>query len=311
MDELVKSLPEIIKQAATSPLGILALMTIGLAILAFFFFRGAPLKARVVIFVMLFFGVVAFGAVVVRTAILPPPPPPSPTHTPRPHGLTLVASIWKVELDQKSTMLATKEFSSRAGPGVSPRSLKEFAEWVSNQLELTARKGAPKVHIKVHIPANLKSEKPIVERIPDGQMDVLLWDERSSVKGRAPLTWEALKDMQTPFQLEVRIPGGGSTVIEATPGTALTKEMDLEPVPVRIGVEKFTGPEPDRLTGRVCNELKANPLIQIVEPVMLETVRRQLEKQKEEMRLHPMAQIGVRSLGIDYVISGGAQAKTP
>jgi hypothetical protein len=57
----VKSFPEIIKQAATSPLGILALMIIGLAVLAFFFFRGAPVKVRVVIYVMLFFGVVAFG----------------------------------------------------------------------------------------------------------------------------------------------------------------------------------------------------------------------------------------------------------
>jgi hypothetical protein len=68
MDELVKSLPEIIKQAATSTLGILALMIIGLAILAFFFFRGASEIARVIIFVMLFFGVVAFGAVVMQQA---------------------------------------------------------------------------------------------------------------------------------------------------------------------------------------------------------------------------------------------------
>ncbi len=97
-------------------------------------------------------------------------------------------------------MLATKEFSSGRGPGVSPTSLKEFAEWVSNQLELTARQGAP----------------------------------------------------------------------------------------VRIGVEKFTGP--DKLTGRVCNELKANRLIQIVEPVMLETVRKD---------------------GIDYIISGKVKPKAP
>ena len=135
--------------------------------------------------------------------------------------LTLVASIWKVELGQKSTMLATKEFSSGAGPGVSPTSLEEFAEWVSNQLHL----------------------------------------------------------------------GGG------------------EPVPVRIGVEKFAGP--DKITERVCSELKANHLIQIVDPVMLETVRRQMEEQRENMRLHPMAQTGVRSLGIRYIISGRAQRKTP
>jgi hypothetical protein len=112
--------------------------------------------------------------------------------------LTLVADIWKVELGQKSTKLATKEFSSGAGPGVPRTSLTEFAEWVSNQLHL----------------------------------------------------------------------GGG------------------EPVPVRIGVEKFRGP--DKLTERVRNELKANPLIQIVDPGMLETVPKQ------------------KSTAIDYIISGSA-----
>jgi hypothetical protein len=207
MDGLVKSLPEIIKEAAASPLGILALMIIGLAILAFFFFRGAAEKIKVVIFVMLFFGVVAFGAVVVSKVIFPPAPaPPSPTPTPTPitptpivtpHGLTLVASIWRAESGQRSTMLATEEFSSGKGPGVSRTSLNEFAKWVSDKLDLTARQGAP----------------------------------------------------------------------------------------VRIGVEKFAGP--DKITERVCNELKASPLIQIVDPSMLETVRS------------------------DYIISGTVKPKTP
>jgi hypothetical protein len=68
MNELAKSLPEIIKEAATSPLGILALMIVGLAILAFFFFRGASERTRLVIFVMLFFGVATFGAAVMHQA---------------------------------------------------------------------------------------------------------------------------------------------------------------------------------------------------------------------------------------------------
>jgi hypothetical protein len=314
MDELVKSLPEIIKQSATSPLGILALMIIGLAILAFFFFRGASERARIVIFVMLFFGVAAFGAVVLhqvgksRQSEVAHPANVSPAQEEK-KPLALRASIWKVELDSKGTQLGSKEFSAGSGH-VSETSLREFAEWVSNQLELTARKGAPKVHLKVEIPADLTSEKPMLQRIPDGKMDVLLWDERGSVKGRTPLTWEALKEMQTPFQLEVRIPGSAPTVIEATPGTALTKEMDLEPLKVRIGVEKFSGPE-DGITDRICNELSANPLIDIVNPDMLDNVRKEIEKQRETIRLHPQMQVAVRSLGIDYIISGSVQAKTP
>jgi hypothetical protein len=313
MNELAKSLPEIIKQAATSPLGILALMIVGLAILAFFFFRGASERARLAIFVMLFFGVAAFGAVVMhqaaKTRSEDAPPENAPLGQKEKKPLALHASIWKVELDSKGTQLATKEFSA-GSRDVSAESLKEFAKWVSDELELTGRKGAPKVHLKAQIPADLKREKPIIQRIPDGKMDVLLWDARGTAKGRAPLTWEALKDMQTPFQLEVRIPGSESTVIEATPGTALKKEMDLEPLKVRIGVERFSGLG-DGITERVCNELSANPLITIVDPNMLDAVHKEIEAQKEEIRLHPGAQMGVRSLGIDYIISGSVQAKTP
>jgi hypothetical protein len=55
-----------------------------------------------------------------------------------PKGPTLVAIIWKVESGRQSTELATKEFSSGEGHGVPAATLKEFAEWVSNRLELTA-----------------------------------------------------------------------------------------------------------------------------------------------------------------------------
>ena len=190
LNELSKSLPEIIEKAATSTLGILALMIIVLAILAYIFFRGADVKVRVVIYVMLFFGVVAFGVALQK--VNPPPPPPIQK------GLTLVASIWKVESGRQSTELATKEFSSGAGHSVPAgaghivreKTLEEFAEWVSNELKLTAR--------------------------------------------------------------------------------------------VRIEVKKFEGRE--KITERVCNKLKANPLIQIVDP---------------------------GSPGIDYIISGSVKPTTP
>lgn len=62
MDKLFDRLPEIITAAAQSQLGILALLAVALSVLAFVFFAKASEKARVGIFVMLFAGVVAFGA---------------------------------------------------------------------------------------------------------------------------------------------------------------------------------------------------------------------------------------------------------
>ena len=61
MDQLFKTLPDIIKAAAQSQLGILALLVVALAILAYIFFAKARVKIRVGIFVLLFAGVVGFG----------------------------------------------------------------------------------------------------------------------------------------------------------------------------------------------------------------------------------------------------------
>ena len=224
------------------------------------------------------------------------------THEPK--ALTLLASIWTVDLDTKGALVASKEFSASEG------GLSGFTEWVAGQLGVTARKNAPGVHLAVQIPADLKNQKPLIQRTPDGPMEVLLWDERGSAKGRSGLTWEALKDMHIPFQLEIRVPGRATAVLEVTPGTALSNEMDLAPAIVSIGVEKFAGLD-DGISARLCGELGANPLIKVVSPDMLEAVRKEIDRQKETLRAHPMVQMGIRALGVDYLISGSVQAKTP
>lgn len=60
------AIPRIIDGAAKSPLGIFALMLIGACGLAFVFFKDAPLKARLAVFLSLLAGVAAFGISVVR-----------------------------------------------------------------------------------------------------------------------------------------------------------------------------------------------------------------------------------------------------
>jgi len=74
MDQLFKSLPDIIKAAAQSQLGILALLVVTLSILAYVFFAKATVKVRVGIFVLLFAGVISFGVAMFRAsdARLPP-----------------------------------------------------------------------------------------------------------------------------------------------------------------------------------------------------------------------------------------------
>jgi hypothetical protein len=77
MDKLIEKLPEIITAAAQSHLGILALLSVALSVLAFFFFAKASEKVKVGIFVMLFLGVIAFGMAMFRVSREASSPPPA------------------------------------------------------------------------------------------------------------------------------------------------------------------------------------------------------------------------------------------
>ena len=67
-EEGIKSVPDIIKAAATSLLGIFALMIICLGVLGFAFFNKANKYLKLVIFLLFFGGVVAFGFSIVNEA---------------------------------------------------------------------------------------------------------------------------------------------------------------------------------------------------------------------------------------------------
>jgi hypothetical protein len=64
----VKSIPEIIKQASSSPLGIFALMIVVVGLLAYVFFKRAPIRIRVAMFSSILLGVVLYGVAITHAA---------------------------------------------------------------------------------------------------------------------------------------------------------------------------------------------------------------------------------------------------
>jgi hypothetical protein len=64
--EAIKSVPEIIKAAAQSYLGILALMVLVIGVIAYLFFKESPHQIRVAIVVLMLGGVAAFGVAAMR-----------------------------------------------------------------------------------------------------------------------------------------------------------------------------------------------------------------------------------------------------
>lgn len=63
--------PDIIREAAKSPLGIFALMILLLGVIALAFFRKASEKTRIGIFVLIFVGVVMFGVAIAQKSAVP------------------------------------------------------------------------------------------------------------------------------------------------------------------------------------------------------------------------------------------------
>ena len=100
MDQLFKSLPDIIKAAAQSQLGILALLVVALAVLAYIFFAKARVKIRVGIFVLLFAGVVGFGVAMFHA---------SDANAPRGGATTKVAAL---SSEARSLLMAAAADSS-------------------------------------------------------------------------------------------------------------------------------------------------------------------------------------------------------
>lgn len=79
MDKLAEQLPALITAAAQSNLGIMALLSVALSVLAYFFFASASEKVKVGIFVILFLGVVGFGTAMFQASAAAKAAPPPPT----------------------------------------------------------------------------------------------------------------------------------------------------------------------------------------------------------------------------------------
>lgn len=71
VEPVVKTVPEIIKQASQSQLGILALLIIVLFGLAIYFFRKSPMKWSAIVFFVFFGGVVGYASEITRVASKP------------------------------------------------------------------------------------------------------------------------------------------------------------------------------------------------------------------------------------------------
>lgn len=220
----------------------------------------------------------------------------------------LTTNLWNVELDTKGSLVGTKEVSAAQGEGITQAILDDIVQWVAQELGVSQIEGQPLVEVTIDVPADLEREQPIIKRRPAGPMEVLVWDVRDRSKIRTPLDVTSLRDLRGTFYLEIRVPGYGMTTVEVAWGTALHKVMELQRMPVSIGVEPFEGVVPG-ITNRLCDRMSTDPGFRVVNPEMLETIREEVKRHNEEIGRRPMLQVPLRKLGVDYIISGSVRTQ--
>jgi hypothetical protein len=104
--DAVKTVPDIIKAASSSPLGILALIIVILGVLAYVYFKDAPVNTRVAIFAGLLLGAVLY-AVAISKAVQANSPGAVAPQPSQPIGITSVDGIVADADGGKSINLAT------------------------------------------------------------------------------------------------------------------------------------------------------------------------------------------------------------
>lgn len=215
----------------------------------------------------------------------------------------LTASLWNVELDTKGSLVGSTELPAAVWEEGEQAVLDSVVSFVAGRLGVSDSATGSPVEITVRIPADPQTGVPEVEREPAGVFEVLLWETSGGDKLRTPLSTGALRSVTGDYHIEVRVPGYAAVVLGGRPGQALDTALVLEPSPVSIGIEEFTGEGAgfaDKLAARLSRHLR----FKVVSPSMLEAVRREVERHNRRIRENPMEQMPLRELGVDYIVSG-------
>jgi hypothetical protein len=214
----------------------------------------------------------------------------------------LVIQIWDIEQDEKSSLLASQQFTDVSGSILPDEKLQQLGDWFVEQVEKKHTLNTEELQINVHVPADLRTEKLEIDMEPSGQVQVYYWivgDEKS----RVPLSEQAIAELDKDFYLEISRLGYATKVLQVTWGQEFNASFTVQPIPVRVGIEEFEG-EKNSIAAQLADYLSADPRFLITDPSNLEMIKEKIAEEKELLATNPGAQIEFRSLGLDLIISG-------
>jgi hypothetical protein len=218
------------------------------------------------------------------------------------------ASVWQVDLDSKGALVDSKTTPGITGQGVDDTSIKQLADWIISISGAKDPAESEPIAVEIDIPANLEQRDPVIRRIPDGPMDVMMWAVSGRGKLRLPLDVSTLKQLHQDFFLEIRVPGYASEALECKWGQSVQKRLELSPATVSLGIEQFEN-DTQGVSDRLIQVLSDHKGIKITSPDILKTIREEVLRHNEMIRRDPEIQKDLRKLGVDYIVSGNVRSQ--
>jgi hypothetical protein len=218
----------------------------------------------------------------------------------------LIVQIWDVEQDEKHAIIASQQFTDISGSILPDDKLQQLGAWLVEQVEHKYQLHAEELQISVHAPADLRSQRLAIDVTPSGPVQVYYWIV-GDVKSRVPLSEQALAELGEDFYLEISRPGYETKVIRVPWGQESDTNFTMQPIPVRIGIEDFEG-QKNSIATQLADYLTANSRFSVTDPSNLEKIKEKIAEDKDLLAKNPAAQIEVRSLGVDLIVSGRNEA---
>jgi hypothetical protein len=218
----------------------------------------------------------------------------------------LVVQIWDVEQDEKHAIIASQQFTDISGSILPDDKLQQIGDWLVGEVGKKYDLSAEELQISVHVPADLRSEMLTIDVTPSGPVQVYYWTV-GDVKSRVLLSKQALAELGEDFYLEISRLGYETWVKQVPWGQEYDKNLTIQSIPVRIGIENFEG-QKNSIAAQLADYLAANSRFSVTDPSNLEKIKEKIAEDKDSLAKNPAAQIGVRSLGVNLIVSGRYEA---
>jgi hypothetical protein len=216
-------------------------------------------------------------------------------------NFSLIVQVWNVEGDSPHRLVSSRQFDGVEGAEIPVTVLREAGHWLEQQIGKDQTRNP--ISFRIHIPGNWEKEKVTLE--PAGAADLDLMAIAGGGKAHVRLHSLALPaGLSGDVYLEVSRVGYESQQIAIVRGQSQDRQITLQPVGVKVGVEEFQG-APNSVAFWLSNYLAKDPALDILDPNSLRDLRDEIQKNLAVLVRNPGVQTALRTnSGINFMVRG-------